>query len=102
MVKGDYARGQERRAEIVEGRTDGLASNLDFEAKLGGVPVPLVSEEGLEAARAYGVLDDAGKRSRRAIFVIDEGGKVLHVVPWFQPGNPDQYEKIFAALGFDI
>ena len=50
----------------------------------------------------FPVLDDAGKRSRRAVFVIDKGGKILHVVPWFQPGNPSQYEDIFAALGFEV
>jgi peroxiredoxin len=75
---------------------------MDFEAKLGGVPFPLVSDEGLEATRAYGVLDEADNRSRRAVFVIDKGGKILHVVPWFQPGNPNQYEEIFVALGFEV
>ena len=102
VFKEDYDLVQQLRAEIVAVSTDGLDSHMDFEANLGGVPFPLVSDEGLEAARAYGVLDDAGKRSRRAIFVIDKGGKVLHVVPWFQPGNPDQYEEIFAALGFEV
>ena len=52
-------------------------------------------------ASAYGVVDDAGKRSRRAVFVIDTGGRILHAEPWFQPGNPGQYEAIFRALGFD-
>ena len=102
VFKEDYELVQQLRAEVVAVSTDDLDSHMDFEAKLGGVPFPLVSDEGLKAARAYGVLDDAGKRSRRAIFVIDKGGKVLHVVPWFQPGNPDQYEEIFAALGFDV
>ena len=66
------------------------------------MPFPLVSDEKLEAARAYGVLDEAGKRSRRAVFVIDKGGTILHVVPWFEPGNPSQYEDIFVALGFEV
>ena len=73
-----------------------------YAAALGGLPFPLASDRDLEAARAYGVLDDGGKRSRRAVFVIDKGGAVLHVVPWFQPGNPIQYEEIFAALGFEV
>ncbi len=102
VFKEDYDLIQHLRAEIVALSTDDLDSHMDFEAKLGGVPFPLVSDEGLEAARAYGVLDEAGKRSRRAIFVIDKGGKILHVVPWFQPGNPSQYEEIFVALGFEV
>jgi peroxiredoxin Q/BCP len=102
VFKEDYELIQHLRAEIVAMSTDDLDSHMDFEAKLGGVPFPLVSDEGLEATRAYGVLDEAGKRSRRAIFVIDKGGKILHVVPWFQPGNPNQYEEIFVALGFEV
>ena len=102
VLKEDYELVQQLRAEIVAVSTDGLDSHQGFAERLGGVPFPLVSDEGLEAARAYGVLDDAGKRSRRAVFVIDKGGTILHVVPWFQPGNPNQYEGIFAALGFDV
>lgn len=60
-----------------------------------------LSDSSLEAARAYGVADEAGKRSRRAVFVIDTGGRILHAEPWFQPGNPGQYEAIFRALGFE-
>jgi len=40
--------------------------------------------------------------SADALDDIDKGGTVLHVVPWFQPGNPVQYEEIFAALGFEV
>ena len=102
VLKEDYELVQQLRAEVVAVSADDLESHMDFAAKLGGVPFPLVADESLEAAKAYGVVDEAGKRSRRAIFVIDVGGTILHVVPWFQPGNPSQYEEIFVALGFDV
>ena len=102
VLKEDYELVQQLRAEVVAVSADALDSHMDFADTLGGVPFPLVSDEGLEAAAAYGVLADDGKRSRRAVFVIDRGGKILHAVPWFQPGNPTQYEEIFAALGFDV
>jgi peroxiredoxin len=102
VLKEDYELVQQLQAEVVAVSADSLDSHRDFAEKLGGVPFPLMSDENLKAARAYGVLDDAGKRSRRAVFVIDKGGKILHVVPWFQPGNPSQYEDIFAALGFEV
>jgi peroxiredoxin len=102
VLKEDYELVTQLEAEIVAVSADGLSSHMDFENRLGGVPFPLVSDEALEAASAYGVVDDSGKRSRRAVFVIDKGGKVLHAVPWFQPGNPGQYEAIFAALGFEV
>ena len=102
VLKEDYELVQQLGAEVVAVSADGLESHREFARRLGGVPFPLASDERLEAAKAYGVVDETGKRSRRAIFVIDRGGKIAHVVPWFQPGNPSQYEDIFGALGFDV
>ena len=102
VLKEDYELVEQLRAEVVAVSADSLESHRDFADKLDGVPFPLVSDERLEAANAYGVVDDAGKRSQRSVFVIDKGGTILHSVPWFHPGNPTQYEKIFAALGFDV
>jgi len=102
VLKEDYDLVKQLRTEVVAVSADSLDSHRDFADKLGGVPFPLVSDERLEAAPAYGVLDKAGKRSRRAVFVIDRGGTILHVVPRFQPDNPSQYEDIFVALGFEV
>jgi len=102
VLKEDYDLVRTLRAEVVGVSADGMEDHEEFARRLGGLPFPLVSDRDLEAARAYGVLDDGGRRSRRAVFVIDKGGTVLHVVPWFQPGNPTQYEEIFAALGFEV
>jgi len=102
VLKEDYELVQQLGTEVVAVSADSLDSHRDFADKLGGVPFPLVSDERLEAATAYGVLDEAGKRSRRAVFIIDKGGTILHVVPWLQPGDPGQYEDIFVALGFEV
>ncbi len=102
VLKEDYELVRQLQAEVVAVSADSLDSHRDFAETLGGVPFPLVSDESLEATKAYGVLDDDGKRSRRAVFVIDKGGTILHAVPWFQPGNPSQYEDIFVALGFEV
>ena len=102
MLRDDYEMVRELGAEVVAVSADGVESHRDFAERLGGVPFALVSDEALEAARAYGVVDDAGKRSRRAVFVIDRGGVILHAEPWFQPGNPTQYEAVFRALGLEV
>jgi peroxiredoxin Q/BCP len=102
VLKEDYELVQQLNTEVVAVSADSVDSHRDFADKLGGVPFPLVSDEKLGAARAYGVLDEAAKRSRRAVFVIDKGGTILHVVPRFQPGNPSQYEDVFVALGFEV
>jgi len=101
MLRDDYDVIQELGAEVIAVSADSLQSHADFAKRLGGVPFPLLSDTGLDATRAYGVIDEVGKRSRRAVVVIDVGGRILHVEPWFQPGNPGQYEAIFRALGFE-
>jgi len=102
MLKHDYDVVRELGGEVIAVSADSLESHAAFAERLGGVPYPLASDEGLEAANAYGVVDDAGKRSRRAVFVIDRGGKLLHAELWFQPSNPGQYEAIFRALGLEM
>jgi len=102
MLRDDYELVRELGAEVIAVSADSLDSHEAFAERLGGVPFPLGSDETLEAANAFDVVDDAGKRSRRAVFVIDRGGRVLHSERWFQPGNPSQYEAIFHALGLDV
>ena len=101
MLKDDYEVVRELGAEVIAVSPDGVDSHRAFSERLGGVPFPLASDESLEAAKAFGVVDDSGKRSRRAVFVIDRGGKLSHAERWFQPGNPSQYEAIFRALGLE-
>lgn len=100
-LKEDYDLIRDLGAEVVPVSTDSLASHEAFAQRLGGFPFPLTSDSDLLATRLYDVLDDTGKRSRRAIFVIDRGGTVLHAIGWYQPGNVTQYEEIFRALGFE-
>jgi len=99
MLKDDYDVVRELGAEVIAVSADNMESHRTFAERLSGVPFPLASDERLEAAKAYDVVDDSGKRSNRALFVIDRGGKLLHVERWFQPGNPGQYEAVYRALG---
>lgn len=98
-LKGDYGLVQDLGAVVVAVSVDGLEAHQDFSRRLGGAPFPLVSDANLEAARMYGVVDETGKRSRRAIFVIDRGGVLVHEISWYSPANSGQYEEIFRALG---
>ena len=66
------------------------------------LPFPLLSDPELEAAAAFGVDDRESKRSRRAAFVADAQGVVTLAIPFYQPNNLDDYQRIFEALGLDI
>ena len=98
-MKGEYETIREAGAQVVAVSADDLASHERFCQELGGCPFPLVSDPELVAARLYGVLGEDGRRSHRAIFVIDRGGALLHQIPWFRPGNIVQFLEIFEVLG---
>ncbi len=102
MLKDDYDTIRELGASVLAVSADSLDSHRLFAERIGGAPFPLASDEDLAAARLYGVADEEAKRAQRAMFVIDEAGIVAHAEPWFQPGNPTQYEAIFRALGLEI
>ena len=100
--KEEYATIQDLGAEVVVISVDTLPSHQALSEKMGGYPFPLVSDEEREVAAAYGVLHDDGKRSNRAVFVIDQRGVVIHAIPWYQPGNPSHLLEVFEALGLKI
>jgi len=99
MLKDDYEVVRDLGAEVVAISADTVDSHHAFAQRLDGVPFALASDVKLDAAKAFDVVNDTGKRSRRAVFVIEQGGRIAHVERWFQPGNPGQYEAIFQALG---
>lgn len=89
----------ETDARVVAISADSVASHETFAARLGGVPFPLASDAALDAARAYGVVDEAdARRSRRAIFVIAPDGTIALAIPHFQPNNIGHVEEVFGAL----
>jgi peroxiredoxin len=60
---------------------DSLESHQRFAEKLGGLPYPLLSDEGNEAINAYGVLNDTQTAARRSIFIVGREGRVGYVNP---------------------
>ena len=66
------------------------------------LPFPLLSDPDLQAAAAFGVDDADSKRARRAAFVADAQGVVQLAIPFYQPNNLDDYQRVFEALGLDI
>ena len=98
-MKGEYDTVRECGAQVVAVSASSLESHERFFQAMGGCPFPLVSDESLDAARVYGVVAEDGRRSNRALFVIDADGQLLHCIPWRQPGNIGQILEVFEALG---
>ncbi|GBD10462.1 Putative peroxiredoxin bcp [bacterium HR23] len=97
--KDEYATLQGAGAEVIAISADPLPTQQRFGEALGGCPFPLASDTDLQVARAYGVVGEGGRRSQRAVFVIDEEGRILEAIPWYQPGNVAQFLRVFQALG---
>ncbi|MFN8533513.1 MAG: redoxin domain-containing protein [Dehalococcoidia bacterium] len=89
-------------AQVVAISADPIESHVRFAEGIGGAPYPLASDPDLSAARAYGVADEEQKRSRRAVFVVDQGGTILHANPWFSAASPEQRLAILEALGAEL
>ena len=102
VLKEEYHTLQELGAQVIGISADSLDSHQGFCDKQGGFPFPLASDPELGVTRAYYVLSEDGRRSRRAVFVIDEHGTIIHKIPWYQPGNVSQFMEVFQALGLEV
>ncbi len=100
-LQGEYDTIRELDAEVIAISADSLDSHDAFSASLGGCPFPLASDVDLKVASEYGVLADDGKGTVRAVFVVDKDGRIIHSIPWFQPGSTAQFFEIFQALGLE-
>jgi len=98
-LRDGFALLRELGAGVLALSSDSLESHTAFCERLGGLPFPLGSDPDLSIARAYGVVDEGGRRSRRAIFVIGQEGVVLLALPHYNPANVSQLEAVFRAVG---
>ena len=102
-LRDEYDTLRELGAGVLAVSADSLDSHARFVERLGGLPFPLAADPDLELARAFGVVDDdAGRRSRRAVFVIAADGTVLEANPHYQPQVMDHFAAIFRALGLEV
>jgi len=101
VLQSEYDTIRELGAEVIAISADSLDSHDAFSASLGGCPFPLASDVDLKVATAYGALNDEGTAMVRAVFVVNEQVRIVHSIPWFQPGSTAQFFEIFQALGLE-
>ncbi|MFN0147242.1 MAG: peroxiredoxin family protein [Dehalococcoidia bacterium] len=78
--------------------TNGLGSHAKFHER-DHFPFPLISDFHGETVKAYGLWDADQGKSRRAVVVVGEDGRVQYVQPHFNPGNVNALVEVFEALG---
>ncbi len=90
---------EELGVKVVAISADTLESHRLYQEREGPFPFPLASDSDLVVIKAYGVLNDEGKRGERAIFILDVGGLVLYKNTRYSPSNLQHYQAIFEAVG---
>jgi peroxiredoxin Q/BCP len=88
-------------AQLLAVSVDNVKTHRAF-AERERLSFPLASDADGSLARAYRVLDDDGRRSRRAVFVIGTDGVVHEALVPYQPGVAEQFLAVFGALGAEL
>jgi peroxiredoxin Q/BCP len=77
--RDNYDRIRQLGAELVGVSVDSVRVQCDFASKE-SIDFPLIGDESRNISEAYGVLWPVLNVDRRATFIIDEAGKVEHVI----------------------
>lgn len=102
-LKDAHAMLRELGADVIAVSADSVESHRAFAERLGGLPFPLASDGDLEVARAYDVVaEDDPRRSRRALFVIEQDGTVAYAANPFSVNALTQLEEALRALGLEL
>ena len=102
-LKDAYETLRELGADVIAISADSVESHRAFAQRLGGIPFPLASDPDLQVARAYdAVAEDDPRRSRRALFVIEQDGAIAYAANPFNPSSLSQLEGAFRALGVEL
>jgi alkyl hydroperoxide reductase subunit AhpC len=67
-------------ATILGVSVDSLESHRSWAAELGGLQIPLLSDEDKRVSQAYGVLDEAEGVAQRATFIINPASVIAYQV----------------------
>ncbi len=102
-LKDAYETLRELGAQVIAVSADSIESHRAFAERLGGLPFPLASDAGMHVARAYdAVAEDDPRRSRRALFVIEQDGAISDAANPFNPNSLPQLEDTFRARGVEL
>jgi peroxiredoxin len=77
---------------------DHIYSHNVFEASLGTLPYPLLSDWFKETARAYGVLNEEDLTAKRSVFIINKNGDIVYKNTAFKADVHEDYEACIRKL----
>ncbi len=94
---------REAGTHVIAVSADAIESHQAFMERCGGLPYSLASDADLAVTLAYDVVaEDDARRSRRALFVIEQDGMISFAANPYSPNSLSQLEEALRAAGVDI
>jgi thioredoxin-dependent peroxiredoxin len=94
----EYELLEEAGVQVFGVNTNGLGSHARFQER-DHFPFPLISDFHADVVKGYGLWDADEGKSKRAVVLVEQDGRVSYVQPHFNPGNVNALVEVFEALG---
>ncbi|RIW30738.1 hypothetical protein D3H55_16570 [Bacillus salacetis] len=97
--KGDYEEIKNTDTEILAIGVDHIFSHNVFEASLGTLPFPLLSDWHKETVKKYDVFNEKDEVAVRSCYLIDKNGEIVYKDIDFNPTDKKVYEGLLNECG---
>lgn len=77
---------------------DHIHAHRVFEASMGTLPYPLLSDWDKSIVKAYKVFNAKGGTAIRSVFVVNQEGILTYSNTSFKADNPEHYQAVFNEL----
>ena len=96
--KEDYKRFEKLDTEVLAISVDHIYAHNVFDASLGMLPYPLLSDWHKETARKYGVLNEENLTAERSVFIINKQGDLIYKNTKFDAKAQGDYDECFQEI----
>lgn len=77
---------------------DHIHSHRVFEASMGTLPYPLLSDWHRQTIKSYNVYNEKGGTAVRSVFVVNKEGIITYLNTSFKADKKEDYEAVFKEL----
>lgn len=77
---------------------DHIHSHRVFEASMGTLPYPLLSDWHRKTIKSYNVYNEKGGTAVRSVFVVNKEGIITYLNTSFKADKKEDYEAVFKEL----
>lgn len=77
---------------------DHIHSHRVFEASMGTLPYPLISDWHKQTVKSYGVFNDKGEVATRSVFVVNKEGAITYINTSFKADKQEDYSAVYTEL----